>query len=99
VVSELDAAGQSGGVVLRREADALVVDNFEVDGDHYVAVVTDGKGVNGTRISVPNNNMKWDKGNPTGHGIIFMGVGGMLYCYVALGGRGPPGITVRHADQ
>jgi hypothetical protein len=53
-------AGQSGGVVLRREADAFVADNFEVDGDHYLAVVTDGKGViaNGTRISVPNNNMK-----------------------------------------
>jgi len=60
VVSELDAAGQSGGVVLRQEADAFVADNFEVDGDHYVAVVTDGKGViaSGTRISVPNNNMK-----------------------------------------
>ena len=46
--------------MLRREADAFVADNFEVDGDHYVAVVTDGKGViaSGTRISVPNNNMK-----------------------------------------
>ena len=46
--------------MLRQEADAFVADNFEDDGDHYVAVVTDGKGViaSGTRISVPNNNMK-----------------------------------------
>ena len=70
------------------EADAFEADNFEVDGDHYVAVITDGKGVipNGTRISVPNSKMKWDKGNPTGHGIIFIGAGGTLYCYVAPGG-------------
>jgi hypothetical protein len=30
--------------------------------------------------------MKWDQGNPTGHGIIFIGAGGSLYCYVAPGG-------------
>ena len=27
------------------EADAFEADNFEVDGDHYVAIITDGKGV------------------------------------------------------
>jgi hypothetical protein len=70
------------------EADAFEADNFEVDGDHYVAIITDGKGVipNGTRISVPNFKMKWDRGNPTGHGIIFIGTGGTLYCYVTPGG-------------
>ncbi|SRR5579883_1399704 len=26
----------------------------------------------GTRIIVPNSKIKWDKGNPTGHGIVFM---------------------------
>jgi len=30
--------------------------------------------------------MKWDKGNPTGHGIIFMGSGRQIYCYVTPGG-------------
>jgi hypothetical protein len=42
------------------EADAFEVDMFEVEGDHYVAVVTHGKGVipNGTRIPVPNSNVK-----------------------------------------
>lgn len=70
------------------EADAFEADTFEVSGDHYVAIITDGKGVwpNGTRINVPNAKMKWDAGNPTGHGIIFIGAGGSLYCYVAPGG-------------
>ncbi len=70
------------------EADAFEADTFEVDGDHYVAVITDGKGVlpSGTRIVVPNQKMKWDRGNPTGHGIIFIGNQGQVYCYVAPGG-------------
>lgn len=70
------------------EADAFEADTFEVEGDHYVAVITDGKGIipAGTRIPVPNNKMKWDQGNPTGHGIIFIGSQGQVYCYVAPGG-------------
>jgi hypothetical protein len=70
------------------EADAFEADVFEVDGDHYVAVITDGKGVipNGTRVPVPNEKLKWDAGNPTGHGIIFIGTTGQIYCYVAPGG-------------
>jgi hypothetical protein len=59
------------------EADAFEADTFEVEGDHYVAIITDGKGVieSGTRVPVPNPKMKWDAGNPTGHGIIFIGPG------------------------
>src|ERR1700751_5860779 len=70
------------------EADAFEADSFEVEGDHYVAIITDGHGVipNGTHIAVPNKKMKWDKGNPTGHGIIFIGSNGTLYCYVNPGG-------------
>ena len=70
------------------EADAFEADSFEVEGDHYVAVITNGKGViaNGTRIPVPNQKMKWDAGNPTGHGIIFIGPQGQVYCYVTPGG-------------
>jgi hypothetical protein len=71
------------------EADAFEADTFEVEGDHYVAVITDGKGMiaPGTRIPVPNRKMKWDAGNPTGHGILFLQVGTMnVYCYVAPGG-------------
>jgi len=70
------------------EADAFEADTFEVKDDHYIAIITDGKGIiaNGTRISVPNAKMKWNSGNPTGHGIIFMSGSGQLYCYVTPGG-------------
>jgi hypothetical protein len=70
------------------EADAFEADSFEAEGDHYVAIITNGKGLipNGKRISVPNQKMKWDRGNPTGHGIIFIGTQGQIYCYVTPGG-------------
>jgi hypothetical protein len=70
------------------EADAFEADSFEVRDDQYVAIITNGKGVipEGTKITVPNAKMKWDEGNPTGHGIIFIGSGGQVYCYVAPGG-------------
>ena len=79
------------------DADAYEADNFEVEGDHYIAIITDGKGVirNGTRIPVPNGKMKWDAGNPTGHGIIFLRPEMVrlnewtVYCYVAPGGVRP----------
>ena len=70
------------------EADAFEADSFEAEGDHYVAIITDGRGVipSGTRIPVPNQKMKWDAGNPTGHGIIFIGPQRQVYCYVTPGG-------------
>lgn len=72
------------------EADAYEADDFEVEGDHYVAIITGWRFVGnipiGTRIPVPNHKMKWDAGNPTGHGIIFIGSGMQVYCFVAPGG-------------
>ena len=70
------------------EADAFEADSFEVIGDEYVAIITNGKGVipEGTRIPVPNQKLKWDEGNPTGHGIIFIGSNGQVFCYVTPGG-------------
>ena len=70
------------------EADAFEADSFEVSGDKYVAIITNGKGVipEGTRIPVPNQKLKWDEGNPTGHGIIFIGSNGQVFCYVTPGG-------------
>lgn len=46
------------------EADAFEADTFEVVGDQYVAVITNGKGVipHGTRIPVPKQKLKWDRG-------------------------------------
>jgi hypothetical protein len=77
------------------EADAYYSDSFEVDGDHYIAIITDERDdaplgrphiAPGTRIAVPNHKMKWDAGNPTGHGVIFVGTRGQVFCYVAPGG-------------
>jgi hypothetical protein len=77
------------------EADAYWADSFEVEGDRYVAVITDDRADGplgrphrepGERIVIPNNKIKWDKGNPTGHGVIFIGGGGIVYCYITPGG-------------
>jgi hypothetical protein len=77
------------------EADAYWADSFEVDGDKYVAIITDSrpdaplrrKHVDvGTRFVVPNHKLKYDKSNPTGHGVIFLSANDFVYCYVAPGG-------------
>lgn len=80
------------------EADAYESDDYTVDGDVIVAVVTDERGDTfpngvtrphiepGTKIRVPAGKVKWDQGNPTGHGYIFIGASGSLYCYIAPGG-------------
>lgn len=75
------------------EADRYEADDFEREGDHYIAIITDGHGViaNGTRIIVPNNKIKWDAGNPTGRGQIFLGGAslnspGTVFCFVPPGG-------------
>jgi len=74
------------------EADGYEADSFEVEGDHYVAIITGHRPggptvlAPGARIPVPNAKMKFDAGNPTGHGIIFIGTAGQVFCYVAPGG-------------
>jgi len=75
---------------------AYWADSFEVEGDHYVAIITDERPDGpigrphievGTRVVVPNHKIKWDQGNPTGHGVIFLGFGAQwVYCYVPPGG-------------
>jgi len=71
------------------EADSYEADLYEQDADSYVAIVTgQGPAVNklhipeGTRLRVPTAKIKWDKGNPTGHGIIFLGRDYTNFCYV-----------------
>lgn len=83
------------------DADAYYADSFEVEGDHYVAIITDERTVPnrppipiGTRIRVPNHKLKYDDGNPTGHGVIFVQWrngnqdpdGWHVLCYVVPGG-------------
>jgi hypothetical protein len=83
------------GISCCGEADAYYADSFGVDGDHYVAVITDERNdetlgrphiAPGTRVAVPNHKIKWDAGNPTGHGVIFIGGSGNVLCYVTPGG-------------
>ena len=77
------------------EADAYWADSYEIDGDKYVAIITDPRPDEplrrkhfdiGTKIVVPNNKLKYDERNPTGHGIIFLNPASYVFCYVAPGG-------------
>lgn len=71
------------------EADAFESDIFDQSASgEFVAIITNGKGVipNGTRITIPNEKIKWDKGNPTGHGWVFIGNQGQVYCYITPAG-------------
>jgi hypothetical protein len=79
------------------EADAYWADSFHAspDGKSYVAIITDDRPDEplrrphmdvGTEVVVPDNKIKWDRGNPTGHGVIFISRVGYVFCYVPPGG-------------
>jgi len=89
-----DAPGSCCG-----EADTYEADKFEVEDDHYVAIITKGDGFtpydeewskpaipNGTRFIVPNEKIQRLPPNPTGHGIIFIAPDGTVICYCPPGG-------------
>ena len=74
------------------EADAYWADAFEAtsDGD-YIAIITDPRDDEplgrrhrdiGTRIVVPKNKIKWNEGNPVGHGLIFINRADSVFCYL-----------------
>jgi hypothetical protein len=76
-------------------ADAYWADSYEVKDNQYIAIIADERDdeplrrphiENGRRFVVPNSKIKWDSGNPTGHGIIFIGVGLEIHCYLPPGG-------------
>lgn len=77
------------------EADAYWADSYEVDGDKYVAIITDPRPDEplrrhhvdiGTKIVIPNHKLKYDQSNPTGHGIVFLSQNDFVWCYLAPGG-------------
>lgn len=77
------------------EADAYWADSFETSGDQYIAIITDNRPDEplkrrhidiGTKIVIPNNKLKYDESNPTGHGIIFLSSNDYVYCYLPPGG-------------
>lgn len=79
------------GSICCTEADAYWADEVHVrDGKTY-AVITDDRDdaplgrphiASGTEIEVPPEKLKWDKGNPTGHNILFVSTSGFTWCFV-----------------
>jgi hypothetical protein len=78
------------------EADAYWADDVHVRNGKTFVTITDDRDdgplkrphiPNGTKIEVPDIKLKWDRGNPTGHGVLFMLVNaGLVLCYVQPGG-------------
>ena len=77
------------------EADAYWADGVEVKDGQIIAIITDNRPDEplgrahvpvGTRIVVPPHKLKWDRGNPTGHTVIFLSRDRSVYCYVQNGG-------------
>jgi len=76
-------------------ADAYWADEIWVRNGKTYAVVTDDRPdsplgrphvPNGTEVEIPNHKLKWDKGNPTGHGVVFLGPNRYVFCFVQPGG-------------
>lgn len=77
------------------EADGYWADQVETAPDgSLIAVVTDDRPDEplhrhhvdiGTRIPVPQAKIKFDRGNPTGHIIIFLSYSNQPFCYVQNG--------------
>ena len=77
------------------EADAYWADEIHVKNGRTYAIITDDQPDEprrhphidiGTEFEIPNNKLKWDKSDPTGHGIMFLGRSGNVFCYVQPGG-------------
>lgn len=77
------------------EADAYFADEYFTRGGKAYARITDDRPdaprhrphvPNGTEIEIPQTKLKWDRSNPTGHGVVFMSPAGHVFCYVQPGG-------------
>jgi len=77
------------------EADAYWCDIIHVkDGATFCTITDDRDDVPlmrphvdiGTEIEIPDHKLKFDRGNPTGHQIVFMSSGGTVYCFVQSSG-------------
>lgn len=77
------------------EADAYWADEVFVRNGKTYAVITDDRDDRpllrphvpvGTEVEIPNNKLKWDRGNPTGHNVLFMTTHGIVFCFVQSSG-------------
>jgi hypothetical protein len=73
------------------EADAYWCDKISVRKSKTFCAVTDDRPDAalgrphvdiGTEIEIPDNKLKWDRGNPTGHAIVFISRQGYVFCFV-----------------
>lgn len=77
------------------EADAYWCDDVHVREQKTFCKITDDRSDEprhrphldlGMEFEIPNEKLKWDAGNPTGHAIVFLSRGGYVYCFVQGGG-------------
>src|SRR6266576_5972654 len=77
------------------EADSYWADEMHTrDGKNYAVIGDDRDDAklgrphidNGTEIEIPQNKLKWDRSNPTGHAIVFLSTGHFVFCFVQGGG-------------
>lgn len=76
------------------EEDAYWADEFHVrDGKLYVTITDDRPDAplgrphipNGSEFEVPQEKLKYDQSNPTGHGVLFINTSGFTWCFVMPG--------------
>jgi len=75
-------------------ADAYWCDDISVEKGKTFCKITDDQDIPqrpklpmGTKIEIPDYKLKWEQdgkpiGNPTGHSIVFLSSGGLVYCFV-----------------
>lgn len=73
------------------EADAYFADEVHFRDGKTFAVITDDQPDEplgrphvdiGTEVEIPPNKLKYDRGNPTGHGVVFLSRAGQVFCFV-----------------
>ena len=73
------------------EADAYWCDDISVRAGKTYCKITDDRPDKplgrphipvGTEFEIPNEKLKYDRGNPTGHAILFVNVHGYVWCFV-----------------
>ena len=79
------------GVFCCGEADAYWADEIHIrDGRTYATITDDRSDAPlgrphvdvGTVVEIPAEKLKWDKSNPTGHHIVFLAAGRVVWCFV-----------------
>ena len=74
-------------------ADAYWCDDYYARDGKAFCKITDDRDLSyrpnvpvGTEIEIPERKLKWDRGNPTGHSVVFLSSGGSVLCFVQAGG-------------